>query len=67
MALAGHAGKAISYQCFHKAVGVVDVRTDVMDRCRVALLDGGSTVSSETTANLAIKGGLAPPASPTGC
>lgn len=35
----------------------LDVRTDLANRCRMALLDGGYTVSSETTSNIAIMKG----------
>jgi small-conductance mechanosensitive channel len=39
---------------FAQTSGEFPVRTEVMDRCRVALLQAGYTVSSETTTNVAI-------------
>ncbi len=35
---------------------VTRIRTEVMDGCRIALLEGGYTVSSETTTNIALAG-----------
>lgn len=39
---------------FDKAFNENDVRTDVLDHCRRALLSGHYTVSAETTANIAL-------------
>lgn len=39
---------------FDEAISVLDIRTNVMDKCRKSLLDGAYTVSSETTSNIAI-------------
>lgn len=40
---------------FEKGKEVLKVQTDVMDRCRKALLDETYTVSADTTSNIAIK------------
>ena len=42
---------------FDASVSVLDVRTDVMDKCRKVLLEHAFTVSSETTTNIAIVSG----------
>jgi small conductance mechanosensitive channel len=39
---------------FNKSVAVLDIRNQVMNSCRLALLDNGYIVSSETTANISI-------------
>jgi small conductance mechanosensitive channel len=39
---------------FAKTSGEFPIRTEVMDRCRIALLETGYTVSAETTTNVAV-------------
>ena len=41
---------------FKKGISLLKIKTEVMDRCRTALLDNGFTLSSETTSNLALSG-----------
>ncbi len=41
---------------FKKGISLLKIKSDVMDRCRTALLDNGFTLSSETTSNLALAG-----------
>ncbi len=39
---------------FNKNKKVAEIRTDVMDACRVSLLQGNYTVSADTTSNIAV-------------
>ena len=37
-----------------KNQSLTDIKTEVLDNCRIALLENGYTVSAETTSNIAL-------------